>query len=208
MIGQSLLGKSVAAGVIELSIIYIRDYATDPHRMTDDRPYGGGPGMVMKVEPIDRAVSAWKTEVRNANLESSIKVLLTSASGPSLKQSKVKQLSTIDALGIICGHYEGVDQRVMDLGIADEEVRIGDFVLSGGEPAAACILDAVARLQQGFMGNEQSTIGESHDEEHVGSFPQFTRPEQYRDQEVPPVLLSGNHQSIADWRLAHRKQLD
>ncbi len=207
---------------LEIGIINIRDFATDKHQTTDDRPYGGGAGMVMKVEPIDLALqyvlspSRGRTQasyLKETRLiregessksqitasKSSTKIILTSAKGKLFGQQTAQVYSQLDHLVIICGHYEGVDQRVADH-LVDEEVRIGDYVLTGGEPAAAVITDAVARLLPGVLGNDVSATHESHSEPGYLEHPQYTRPEKYNDWEVPKVLLQGNHKEIDDWR--------
>lgn len=205
----SLLGKAIASKIVSIETIDIREYATDSHRMTDDRPFGGGPGMVMKVEPIDRAVTTWKAQltVSNTTEEVRSKVVLTSATGSQFTQSTARTFAAVDALGIICGHYGGVDERVLELGIADAEVRVGDAVLSGGEPAALYVVDAVSRLIPGFMGNLDSLTKETHDDPGLGGFPQYTRPASYNGVTVPEILTTGNHAAIERWREEQRKEL-
>ncbi|MEX0896142.1 MAG: tRNA (guanosine(37)-N1)-methyltransferase TrmD [Patescibacteria group bacterium] len=204
---QSLWAKAVDKKLISFSVIDIRQYATDKHQVTDDRPFGGGPGMIMKVEPIDRAVSQWKEQLLSNNTATRIQTVLTSATGVDCTQERVRSLAQLDAVGIVCGHYGGVDERVLELGIVDQEIRVGSAVLSGGEPAAIYITDAVSRLVPGFMGNQQSIIGESHDEPGLGGYPQYTRPEVYKTKSVPEVLKSGNHAEIKAWKEQHRKKL-
>lgn len=177
---------------ITIKVVNIRDFATDKHHITDDRPYGGGAGMVMKIEPIHRALASLPTAAKS-------RTILTSARGTLFTQPKAIEYSQLDQLTIICGHYEGVDQRVADH-LSDEEVRIGDYVLTGGEPAAAVILDAVTRLLPGVLGNEESTQNESHSQPGFIAPPQYTRPERYQGWDVPKVLLQGNHKEIEAWR--------
>lgn len=189
---QAELGKDTAP--IEISVINIRDFATDKHKITDDHPYGGGPGMVMKVEPIDLALESVK---KNSNGKSM--TLLTSAKGKVFTQQKAQEYSQLDEIIIICGHYEGVDERVAEH-LVDEEVRIGDYVMTGGEPAAIVIVDAVTRLLPGVLGNEESAVQESHSEPGYLEHPQYTRPEEYKGWKVPEVLLSGHHAKIKEWQ--------
>jgi len=190
--GESILKRAIESKLLKVRIVDIRDFATDKHRTTDDRPYGGGAGMVMKVEPIDKAL-------QSLNVSSSNKILLTSAKGTLFTQQKAESYATLEELTIICGHYEGVDERVAEH-LIDEEIRIGDYVLTGGEPAASVIADAVTRLLPGVLGNEESNKNESHSEPGYMTFPQYTRPEVYKDWSVPSVLLEGNHAAIQTWR--------
>ena len=199
---SSIIGKAIESGKASVNCIQIRDFAHDVQHTTDDRPFGGGPGMVMKVEPIVLALESVKSTLP---ADARVTVLLTSAQGQAYTQPLARTISTTsDEVIIICGHYEGVDERVAEAFI-DYEVRIGDFVLSGGEPAAAAIADSLIRLVPGVLGNEASTQGESHEEPGILGFPQYTRPQVFRDLAVPEVLLSGNHKDITAWREAHRK---
>jgi tRNA (guanine37-N1)-methyltransferase len=210
VLNTSIIKRAVEAGTVEFEVINIRGFTQDKHQVTDDRPYGGGPGMVMKVEPIYRALDDLGL-VDQAGLKSEsqrsvpTQVILTSAKGDSFTQATAQTWSQLEQLVIICGHYEGVDERVVDH-LIDQEVRVGDYVLTGGEPAAAVMLDAVSRLVPGVLGNDQSNQGESHSQPGVMAFPQYTRPEEFMGWSVPPVLLEGNHQQIADWREEHRAQ--
>lgn len=189
--------------LILFNCIDIRNFAEDKHRVTDDRPFGGGAGMVLKVEPIDKALKKWKADHSGQkNL-----VIATSAAGSMLTQSKAKSFLAWDAVAIICGHYEGIDQRVLDH-LVDEEVSIGPYILTGGEPAAAVIADVVTRLVPGVVGNEESILGEAHEIDGQGTVPQYTRPVVYNDWAVPEVLLGGNHQQITEWREKHRKKFE
>ena len=195
----SLLGKARAAGLIDVRVHNLRDWADPPHRVTDDYAYGGGPGMVLKAEPIIAAVE----ELRGADSW----VGLLTPQGQPLTQPRVAELATRAHLILICGRYEGVDDRVRTL-VVDEEISVGDYVLSGGEVAAIVVIDAAARLVPGVVGDAASLVGESHADGRL-SHPQFTRPEEFRERRVPSVLLSGNHQRIAHWRRAqalHRTQ--
>lgn len=195
----SILGKAIKEkGLIKL--VNIRDFAEDKHKVTDDRPYGGGPGMVMKVEPIEKALEANGFK-KGTDGE---KIILTSAMGKPYVQEMAKNYSELSRIAIICGHYEGVDERVVD-NLIDGEVRIGDFVLTGGEGAAVLMVDSIVRLLPGVLGNEKSNQGESHDEPGKLGYPQYTRPEDYKGSKVPEVLLSGDHKKIESWREENRK---
>jgi len=180
---------------LTIEVINIRDFTTDKHHKTDDRPYGGGPGMVMKVEPIDQALKHYQFKKTTPKE----KIILTSAKGKIFTQQIVQRWQTLNRLAIVCGHYEGVDERVAKY-LVDEEIRIGNYVLTGGEPAAAVMIDSVARLIPGVLGNKLSNIDESHNIPNQLGYPQFTRPEKYRGWSVPAELLTGDHQKIIDWR--------
>lgn len=194
---SSILKRAQSQQNISVKIVNIRDFALDKHQVTDDRPFGGGPGMVMKIEPIDRALQPLSDTGRG-------KTILTSAKGSLFTQTRAKEFAELETLTIICGHYEGVDERVAQ-NLVDEEVRIGDYVLTGGEPAALVMLDAITRLVPGVLGNDASNQGESHSEPGVMGYPQYTRPEAYNGWEVPEVLLSGNHADIEEWRRQQRQ---
>lgn len=180
-------------GAVEINIHDLRKWTDDTHKSVDDTPYGGGPGMVMRIEPIYKALE----ELRTKN---SI-VCITTPKGEKLKQSKVKELSEDkDAHYIvICGRYEGVDQRVHE-NLVDYEFSIGEYILSGGELAALVLVDGVTRLLPGVLGNEKSLESESFDNGKELDFPQYTKPEEFNGWKVPEVLLSGHHQNIDDWR--------
>lgn len=192
---SSILKRAQAKQLVTFSIVNIRDYTTDKHQTTDDRPFGGGPGMVMKIEPIDAALTA----VKEAHPDWRRRIVLTSAKGRVFTQQVAQEYADYEELVIICGHYEGVDERVVQY-LIDEEVRIGDYVLTGGEPAAAVITDAVTRLVPGVLGNEESNLKESHTQPGVLGFPQYTRPEVYKGWSIPEVLMTGNHQKVTAWR--------
>jgi len=188
---ESLLGKAIEAGVLEVRVHDIRDSATDKHRQVDDESYGGGPGMVMKPEPVFASVAALG--------EGAKRVLLLSPAGRRLDQALVRELAEEPWLVLICGRYEGVDERVVE-GLPAEEVSIGDYVLSGGEAPALVLLEAVTRLVPGVIGR-----GESHERDSFGAdgmldHPHYTRPAEFRGMRVPDVLLSGNHAEIERWR--------
>jgi tRNA (guanine37-N1)-methyltransferase len=190
----TLLGKAVQSGVLDFHTVQIRDFALDKHHTVDDTPFGGGSGMVMKPEPcVDALESVPK-------VPGQVRILL-SPRGERLTQPLVKELAAAPDLVFFCGRYEGVDQRVTEF--VDREISLGDFVLSGGEPAALAMIDAVARLLPGFMGNANSVEEESFDEGLL-EYPQYTRPVDFRGRRVPDVLLSGNHAHIRKWRRAER----
>jgi tRNA (guanine37-N1)-methyltransferase len=187
---ESLLGKGIAAGLVDVSVHDIRDFASDRHRQVDDVPFGGGPGMVLRPEPVFAAVEALGA--------GSKRVLLLSPAGRRLDQASVKELSKEPWLVLICGRYEGVDERVVE-GLAAEEVSVGDYVLAGGEVAALVVLEAVARLVPGVVGKEESLREESF-ERGLLDHPHYTRPREFRGMTVPEVLLSGDHARISEWR--------
>ncbi len=192
---SSILKRAQQKGLVTFNIVNIRDFATDKHQMTDDRPYGGGAGMVMKVEPIVRALESIGAKKGSSNQH----IMLTSAKGKLFTQASAYRYAHISELFIICGHYEGVDERVADYFI-DEEVRIGDYVLTGGEPAAAVMIDAITRLIPGVLGNEDSTKDESHSQPGKFSHPQYTRPEDFHGLKVPAILLQGDPKKVEAWR--------
>ena len=187
---ESLLGKAASTGVLDIRIHDIREHATDRHRQTDDEPYGGGPGMVMRPEPVFAAVEALGPDPK--------RIVLLSPAGRRLDQALVRELSGEPWLVLICGRYEGVDERVPE-GLGAEEISIGDYVLSGGEVPALVVLEAVTRLVPGVVGREESLAAESF-EAGLLDHPHYTRPAEFRGMRVPGVLLSGDHAEIAAWR--------
>jgi tRNA (guanine37-N1)-methyltransferase len=188
---ESLLGKAVASGLVDVRVHDIRDHAPDRHRQVDDEPFGGGPGMVMKPEPIFEAVGSLGPEPK--------RVLLLSPAGRRLDQRLVRELAAEPWLVLIAGRYEGVDERVVE-GLPAEEVSIGDYVLSGGEIPALVVVEAVARLVPGVVGREESLSAESFEEGLLLDHPHYTRPQEFRGMPVPDVLRSGDHGRIAEWR--------
>jgi tRNA (guanine37-N1)-methyltransferase len=188
----SLIGKARDKGIIQIHLHDIRDYAEGKHRMTDDYPYGGGGGMVMKVEPVARALEAVVPD-----REGALVVLLT-PQGEPLRQELVRELASWSRLVMICGHYEGVDERIRTH-LVDREISIGDYILTGGELAAMVLVDAVARMVPGVLGNSTSPQADSFSDGLL-EYPQYTRPENFREWKVPDVLLSGHHKAIEDWR--------
>lgn len=193
-----VLGRALKAGLFEVRIHNLRDFAHDRHRTVDDRPFGGGEGMVLKPEPIFEAVETIWPERRPGQ-----RVILLSAQGRLFNQNMARQLAGYDELFLICGRYEGVDERVAEH-LADDEISIGDYVLSGGELAAAVLIDVIARLLPGVVGNEASVRSESFSTNGEGppilDCPQYTRPAEFRGWRVPEVLLSGHHAEIRRWR--------
>ena len=186
----SLLGKAIERGVVDVHVYDIRDHTTDKHRQVDDESFGGGPGMVMKPEPIFAAVEALG--------EGEKRVILLSPAGRRLDQELVKKLSKEPWLVLICGRYEGVDERVVE-GLPAEEISIGDYVLSGGEVPALAVLEAVTRLVPGVVGRSESVEQDSF-ETGILDHPHYTRPQEFRGMKVPEVLLSGDHAAIEKWR--------
>ena len=186
---QSIIGRAVENGQISINLINIRDFSTDKHKKVDDTPYGGGAGMVMMPDVV---YSAYES------LESSdAKVIYMSPKGKTLNQEKVEELSKESHLIILCGHYEGIDQRVLDK-IVDEEISIGDYVLTGGEIPAMVLIDSVSRYVKGVL--KEDSIKEESFSDGLLEYPQYTRPEIFQGERVPEVLLSGNHQEIDKWR--------
>ncbi len=197
---HGVVQRAVEAGMLGIEIHDLRKWTYDRHRTVDDRPFGGGEGMLLKAGPIFEAVeSIWPERGPRR------KVVLMSAQGRKFDQALARELSGFDELLLICGRYEGVDERVAEH-LADYEVSIGDYVLSGGELAAAVVIDAVARLKEGVLGNGQSAVFESF-EDGLLDYPQYTRPADFRGWKAPEVLLGGNHEQIRRWRVeaAHAK---
>ena len=207
---HGLLKRALMGGHVQIQLHDLRDYADDRHRTVDDRPFGGGPGMVLKPEPIFRAVEALK----KGSAEATFPVVLLSPQGRLLKQAVAEELALEARIVLICGRYEGVDERVAE-SLATDELSIGDYVLSGGELAAAVVMEAVTRLLPGVLGNEESRAQDSFAPSADGDtalgrhgllgFPQYTRPAEFHGLLVPEVLLSGNHEEIRQWR--HRQAL-
>jgi tRNA (guanine37-N1)-methyltransferase len=188
----SLLKKALQKGLIDIHLHDIRSYSDlEKHRMTDDAPYGGGGGMVMKVEPVDRALQV-------INPDRKAEVVLLTPQGEPFKQNIAAQMSRCPWIILVCGHYEGVDERIRTH-LADREISIGDFVLTGGELPAMVMIDAIARLVPGVLGNADSAVTDSYSSGLL-EYPQYTRPAEYRGWKVPDVLLSGHHRDIERWR--------
>ena len=193
---QGVVGRAIGRGLLELHAHDLRDFTTDRHRQVDDEPFGGGAGMVLKPEPIFAAVQALRA--RNPG-----PVVLMEPWGEPLTQALAAELAARAGLIVVCGRYEGVDDRVRQA-LADREVSIGDYVLTGGELPAMVLVDAVARLVPGVLGDEASLTQDAF-AQGAGGYPQFTRPARWRGLQVPDVLLSGNHAEIARWRRAHAR---
>ncbi len=190
---ESILGRAQKKNFIEISAHNLRDHTTDKHHSVDDTPYGGGPGMLMKVEPINIAVKKVKKRLKKT------RVIMTAASGSMFTQKDAKRLAQYDQLIFICGRYEGIDHRVEEH-VADETLSIGEYVLTGGELPALIMTDAIARMVPGVLGSKESLDAESHTDEGVLEYPQYTKPETYKKWSVPEVLLSGDHKKIEQWR--------
>lgn len=191
---ESILGRAQEKGIIEIRAVNLRDYATDKHKSTDDEPYGGGPGMVMKCEPVFRAVEA----LMSAAVPNRPRIVLMTPQGKRLDQRLAEELARESHLIIICGRYEGVDERIREHLVTDE-VSIGDYILSGGELPALVLIETVARLVPGVLGDETSAKNESFTSGLL-EYAQYTRPANFRGYKVPDVLLSGNHAEIERWR--------
>ncbi len=191
---HSILGRAQERGLVHIVLHQLRDYALDKHRTVDEKPYGGGPGMLLKCEPIFRCIEAVQ-----ALDEKPGRVVLFSPGGQVFRQPRAMEYSRLDRIILLCGHYEGFDERVREH-LAHDELSIGDFVLTNGALPALVVIDAVVRLLPGVVGNESSTAEESFAAGNLVEGPQYTRPEEFRGWTVPPVLLSGNHAEIAAWR--------
>jgi tRNA (guanine37-N1)-methyltransferase len=192
----SILGRAAEAGLVRYRVVQLREYTHDRHKTVDDHPYGGGAGMVLKPEPFFEAVEDLGTQPP---------IVLLSARGRPFSHGDAVRFAVGQQLTVLCGHYKDVDQRVAE-GLGAEELSVGDFVLSGGEPAALCVLDAVVRLLPGALGDHESAATDSH-YDGLLSPPSYTRPPSYRGMDVPAVLLSGDHSQIAQWRQAEAERL-
>src|SRR5436190_6251660 len=192
---EGIVARAIARGLLDVRVHDLRDFTTDRHRVVDDMPFGGGPGMVLKPEPLFAAVERIREE---RGLEAGA-VILTSPDGERLTHAVATRLSALDHVVILCGRYEGIDERVREH-LATETISIGDYVVSGGELPALVIVDAVARLIPGVVGDETSVAGDTFARDGLLDFPQYTRPAEFRGLTVPPVLLSGHHAEIEKWR--------
>ena len=192
--GHGVTGRAVKRGQLTVEYSNPRDHAHDRHRTVDDRPFGGGPGMLMKVEPLLEAIAAIR-----AKAPSPPRVIYLSPQGQPLTQQRATELAQLDSMVLLCGRYEGIDERIIEMCV-DEEISIGDYVLSGGELGAMVLLDAVTRLIPGVLGHADSAVEDSFSEGWLDC-PHYTRPEEFAGQRVPEVLLSGNHALIRRWRL-------
>ena len=196
VLGESIIGRAQTAGLIEVGCHNIRDYTTDKHRKTDDTPYGGGVGMIMTCQPIFDCFEAVKKNIPEG---ARTRVIYMSPKGRIFSHGVALELSEYDNLVFLCGHYEGVDQRVIDA-IVDEEISIGDYVVTGGEIPACIVIDAVSRLVPGVLASSECYEGESV-ASGILEYPQYTKPREFRGMEVPEILLSGDHAKIDRWRL-------
>jgi tRNA (guanine37-N1)-methyltransferase len=196
-LNYGLLEKAVHNGLVEVDVLDLREFSRNKHRKVDDRPFSGGPGMVLMPDPLFRAVE-------HAKGRQDGHVVLFSAYGRILTQARVKEFAALEHLILICGRYEGVDQRAIDA-LVDEEVSLGEYVLMGGEIAAEALLESVSRMVPGVVGNPDSVTGDSFFQQDQFTFPQYTQPRSYRGLEVPEVLLAGNHKEIQAWRARNRK---
>lgn len=192
-LNESLISRAQKKNILKIKVWDLRKFATDKHRTVDDSPYGGGPGMVMKVDVIDRALE----KIKSKNLKAKPYTLLLTPQGKKFDQKMALSLSQYSNLILICGHYEGYDERIRQL--VDLEISIGDYILTGGEIPAMAVIDAITRLIPGVVGKMQSLKEESFSQGLL-EYPQYTRPEEYKGIKVPKVLLSGNHKKIAQWR--------
>lgn len=197
-LNASLLGKAQEKNIIDIKVHNIRDYSTDKHGKCDDYTFGGGAGMLMTPQPIHDCISAVDTT------HSALRIYL-SPKGEKLNQSIVRELSAYEHILLLCGHYEGVDQRVIDMDI-DREISIGDYVLTGGEYPAMVVIDCVSRYVDGVLGSEQSTVDESFSDNSL-EYPQYTRPQDFLGHVVPPVLVSGDHAKVEQWRKEQSKEI-
>ena len=194
-LGQSILAKAIERKIVDVQLHDFRLWTKDKHRTVDDRPFGGGPGMVIKVEPVVECVEAVR-----AGLPSAGRLILLTPQGRRLTQPIVEELASESSLQLLCGRYEGFDQRVTEI-LQPDEISIGDYILGGGEVAAMVLIDAVARLVPGVLGDERSSVEDSFSQgNRLLEFAQYTRPREYRGYTVPEVLLSGNHNAILKWR--------
>ena len=193
----SIPKRAIEAGLVQVDCIQIRDFSTDKHRRVDDTPYGGGPGMLMKSEPVVAAIREAKKRQPDTH------VVMLTPTGAKFDQAKARDYAQKSSLTLLCGRYEGFDERITEY--VDEELSLGDYVLSGGEPAALSVLDAVIRLLPGALGHDESALLDSFSEDGGLDWPHYTRPEEFEGKRVPEVLLSGNHAEIEKWRKAQAK---
>ena len=192
VLGESILKRAQAKKIVSFSVVDIRGFTADKHRKADDRPFGGGPGMVLKAEPVFKAVESLKLSGKKT------KILLMTPQGKKFEAGSARKLSKLEHLVFICGHYEGIDERIRKL--ADEEISIGDYILTCGELPAMVVIDAVVRLIPGVLGDENSTKWESF-QNGLLEYPQYTRPSDFRGMKAPKILLSGNHKAVEQWRV-------
>jgi tRNA (guanine37-N1)-methyltransferase len=195
VLGESILKRAAAKGALNVDIHNLRDYTSDNHRTCDDKPFGGGPGMVMKIEPVYKALEELKLRYRAHKAQA--RTILLTPQGKRLEQKEVRRLAKQKRLILVCGHYEGVDERIR--GLVDEEISVGDYILTCGELPAMVLIDAVTRLIPGVLGHSGSTKCESF-EGGLLEYPQYTRPAEYMGMKVPEIILNGDHKKIEKWR--------
>lgn len=200
---ESILKRAANKELVKIAVHNLRDWTSDVHHQVDDRPFGGGAGMVMMVEPIDKALEDLKLKAESSKL----KTILLSAKGERYTQQKAESFTHFDHLILVCGHYEGIDQRVYEH-LVDEVISIGDYVLTGGELPAMVVVDSIVRLIPGVVGDQESIVDESHKNPGYIEYPHYTRPATYKGWSVPQVLLSGDHAKIKAWRDANSKKVD
>lgn len=196
VLGESIIKRAQKKGVVEIDIIDLRSFSKDKHRKVDGKPFGGGPGMVMNAEPFFEAVNYIRRKTKGRRLKT--RIILMSPKGRTFDHRLAKKISAYEHIILLCGHYEGIDERIRQH-LIDEEISVGDFVLTGGELPAMMIIDAVTRLLPGALGNEDSSESESFSKGML-EYPQYTRPANYKGMKVPETLLSGDHEKIKEWR--------
>lgn len=202
VLASSILGRAQEKGIIDVEYINLRDFGVGPRKQVDDTPYGGGAGMVLRVDVMAEALAAAKLKIENSK---NLKILLMTPQGDKLVQPKLREMAAYDGdYIIICGHYEGFDERIR--GLIDEEISVGDFVLTGGEIPAMVVMDGISRLLPGVLGSEESHMDESHSKSGRIEYPHYTRPDQWQGAAVPDVLKSGNHAEIEKWRLQESRK--
>ncbi len=201
-LGCSMMKKAQLNKAVKFNIVDLRDFTKDKHKTTDDRPYGGGPGMVLMIEPVYQALKSLNLKKNTINKS----IVLLSAKGRRYNQEQAHLTAQLDELTLICGHYQGVDQRISDH-LVDQIIRIGDYVLTGGETAALVLIDSTVRLIKNVLGNPESLNNESFDNLNTFGIPLYTRPENFRGMKVPEILLSGDHEKIEKWRQKNQKKV-
>jgi tRNA (guanine37-N1)-methyltransferase len=205
-LNEGILRRANEKKIVKFKVHNLRNWTSDKHKSVDDAPYGGGAGMLMKIEPLYKALAAIKKLDKKIK-PSKRKILLMSAAGKTWNQTLAKKYSKLDEIIFICGRYEGVDARIKNF--IDEEISVGDYVLTGGELPALTIIDSITRLLPGVLGNKESIIEESHSEDGVTEYPQYTRPETFKagnkSYSIPKILLSGDHKKIKEWRTKNQK---